>query len=61
MDNKLKITPEQLMELARAEQRKYKSEWRKKNKDKVKATNAKYWQKRALKRLEAENREGDTI
>ena len=61
MDNKLNITPEQLTELARAEQRKYKSEWRKKNKDKVKASNAKYWAKRALKRLAAENGEGDTI
>ena len=61
MESKIKITPEYLEELARAEQRKYKAEWRSKNKDKVRATNKKYWAKRALKRLEAEKGKEDTI
>lgn len=61
MESKFKITPEYLEELARAEQRKYKSEWRKNNKDKVRESNKKYWAKRALKRLEAERGEGDNV
>lgn len=61
MESKIKITPEYLEELARAEQRKYKAEWRKNNKDKVRESNKKYWVKRALKRLETENGEGDNV
>ena len=55
MENNPKITPEYLEELARAEQRKYKSEWRKNNKDKVRESNKNYWVKKALTRLESEN------
>lgn len=48
MDNK------KLEELAREERLKYFKEWRAKNKDKVKASNKKYWEKRALKNREKE-------
>lgn len=41
-------------ELVREEQRIYKAEWRRNNKDKVRAANARYWVKRALKRRAAE-------
>lgn len=61
MENKMEITPEYLKELARSEQRKYKAEWRRKNRDKVKASNQKYWAKRALKRLEEQKKEEDNI
>jgi hypothetical protein len=61
MECKTEIAPEHLEELARAEQRKYKAEWRQKNKDKVRDSNKKYWAKRALKRLEAEKGKDDTI
>lgn len=57
MESNFKITPEYLEALARAEQRKYKSEWRKNNKDKVRESNKKYWVKKALARLEAESNE----
>lgn len=61
MEIKNQIAPERLEELARAEQRKYKSEWRRKNKDKVRASNKRYWAKRALNRLEAEKGKEETI
>ena len=38
----------ELEELAKSEYRKYKAEWRKNNKDKVRESNKRYWIKRAL-------------
>ena len=60
MEKDTKITPEIIEELARAEQRKYKAEWRKNNKDKIRETNKRYWMKKALARLE-QNGEGDNV
>lgn len=37
-------------EAIRQEQRAYKAEWRKKNKDKIKAANERYWLKKAAER-----------
>lgn len=39
-----------LEELAREEARRYKAEWRKKNKELVKASNKRYWLKKAMQR-----------
>ena len=61
MQKKIEVSPERLKELVRAEQREYKSVWRQKNKDKVRAANKRYWEKRALKRLEEGKREGANI
>lgn len=41
-------------ELAREERRKYQREWRRKNKDKVRAINQRYWVNRARKKRQAE-------
>ena len=47
------MTDYELQEMARQERNKYQREWRAKNKDRVKATNARYWERRAA-RLAAE-------
>ena len=57
MDKIKNITPEELEELAKAEYRKYKTEWRKNNKDKVRESNKKYWLKKAIEKLEREGAE----
>ena len=41
-------------EIARDERRAYFREWRKKNKDKVSQNNKRYWENRALKKIQAE-------
>lgn len=41
-------------EQAREERRKYQREWRRKNKDKVRVINQRYWVNRAQKRLAAQ-------
>ena len=46
-----RFTDEQLEELAREIQREYLREWRKKNPDKVKEYNQRYWRRRALREL----------
>ena len=46
-----KLTDEQLEELAREKQREYLREWRKKNPDKVREYNKRYWKKKALEML----------
>lgn len=43
-----------LEELAREEARRYKAEWRKKNKELVRASNQRYWVKKALQRVKQE-------
>ena len=53
------INEQKLEELAKAEYRKYKAEWRKKNKDKVRASNKRYWIKRALANKEKEQNGND--
>jgi len=47
MENKEKT----IEELAREERLQYFKEWRAKNKDKLKETNARYWKKRAETKL----------
>lgn len=43
------MTNEQLEERARQAQREYFRNWRRKNPDKVRASNARYWAKRAAR------------
>ncbi len=43
-----KLTDEQIKELARELQRDYLRLWRKKNPDKIKEYNQRYWRKKAL-------------
>jgi len=43
-----KLTDEQIHELAKELQREYQREWRKRNPDKVKEYNKRYWRKKAL-------------
>ena len=50
---------EEIQELVREERRRYAREWRAKNPDKVKAANARFWEKKALERLSA-NADGET-
>ncbi len=42
--------------LAGEEKRKYFKEWRKRNKEKVKAYNQNFWEKQALKNLESDKK-----
>ena len=51
---------DELQDLARLERNRYAREWRAKNKDKVKETNARYWARRALKKAEQEAAENDS-
>ena len=46
-----KLTDKEIQELAREKQREYLREWRKKNPDKVKEYNQRYWRKKALEML----------
>lgn len=51
-------------ELVKKERREYYRKWRAENKDKVRENNARYWKKRALKKLETQkettnSKEGD--
>lgn len=46
------MTDTKMEELARAERLEYFRNWRANNKDKVRESNRKYWQKRAEKRLQ---------
>jgi len=45
------LTDKEIQELAREKQREYLREWRKKNPDKVKEYNKRYWRKKALEML----------
>lgn len=51
-----------LEEMARQERLEYFKKWRANNKDKVRATNKRYWEKRALRKVQqaqtTDNREG---
>jgi len=46
-------------ELAREEKRRYEAEWRRRNPDKVRERNRRYWERRAKKRLIAQANRGD--
>mgnify|MGYP000864639481 FL=1 len=46
-----KLTDEQIKELARELQREYLRLWRKKNPDKIKEYNERYWRRRAIREL----------
>ena len=50
-DNMKKLTDEQIKELARELQREYLRLWRKRNPDKIKEYNERYWRKKALEML----------
>lgn len=41
-----------LENLAREEQRRYQREWRRRNKDRVREINRRYWERRAKRRIE---------
>lgn len=45
------VSEKDIMSAVKEERRRYAREWRAKNRDKVKAANARYWEKRALARL----------
>ena len=52
MEKNLKISSEALEKIAKEEARRYKAEWRKKNKDRVRESNKRYWLKKAMQRME---------
>ena len=52
------MTANEVRELARQERNRYSREWRAKNKDRVRETNRKYWERRAAK-LAAEGGDDD--
>lgn len=43
-----------MTEAAKKERNEYQRQWRAKNKEKVKATNARYWEKRVRQKMEKE-------
>lgn len=45
----------EIQELVRKERRRYAREWRKKNPEKVRAANQRYWERRAQARLSTED------
>ena len=49
------MTDQQIQATAREERNQYLRQWRAKNKDKVRAINARYWAKKARKRMESED------
>ena len=53
------MTKEELTEAAKAEQRAYYKKWRAEHKAEIKASNARYWENSARKRLEQEAAEND--
>lgn len=50
------VIEQELIEKMRKAQREYKKAWRAKNKDKVKASNDRYWRKKVM--LSVEKKEG---
>ncbi len=45
------LTDKEMQELAREKQREYQREWRKRNPEKIKEYNQRYWIRRALREL----------
>lgn len=50
------MSEREIQELVREERRRYAREWRAKNPEKVKAANARYWEKRVRERMTREGR-----
>ena len=50
------MTEQKINELISEEKRRYAREWRAKNKDRVRETNRRYWEKRALEHMKKEQR-----
>lgn len=53
-----KLTDEQIQELAKELQREYMRLWRKKNRDKLKEYNERYWKKKALEMVKESKKKG---
>lgn len=53
-----KLTDEQIHELAKELQREYMRLWRKKNRDKLKEYNERYWKKKALEMVKESKKKG---
>lgn len=49
------MTEKEIQELVKNERNRYAREWRAKNPDRVQANNRRYWEKRAMKRLQEAN------
>ena len=49
------MSEREIQELVREERRRYAREWRKKNPEKVRAANQRYWERKVKARLAAEN------
>lgn len=47
-NNAINLNDKELEEIGKKEMRLYKAEWRRKNRDKVRESNKRYWIKRAL-------------
>ena len=56
-----KITDNEIKEMAREAHNAYQREWRAKNKDKVKASNERYWEKRVKRLLAEENKDCEEV
>ena len=54
-DHYIEEERERMTEAAREARRQYKREWNRKNKDKVKASQARYWEKRAAAQNQTDN------
>jgi hypothetical protein len=52
------VSEKEIQELVKEEKRRYAREWRAKNSEKVRAANQRYWEKRAQKRLDTEQKGG---
>ncbi len=52
------MTEQQMQDKARQERNSYQRQWRARNKERVKAINARYWAKRARQKIEEEAQNG---
>lgn len=48
------MTEKEIAELVRWEKARYAREWRSKNRDKVRASNRRYWERKAMERIKSE-------
>ena len=53
IETKVNLTAEELKEAARLARNAYMSQWKRKNRDKVRGYNQRYWQRRAEKAMAA--------
>ena len=54
------MTNKSIEDLAKSYRNQYHNNWQKRNKDRVKKAQERYWQKKAQKALEENNRKDDT-